>query len=62
MHVPKASALFPLLHCLSALTNPIMHKNWYIKYLMLLTHPKQLLVFVKCALSRYTLKCALHDF
>jgi len=36
-----------LLHCPSALTNPIMHK----KYLLLLTYQKQLLVLVKCALS-----------
>jgi len=34
-----------------------MHKNWYVK---LLTYPKQPLVFVKFALSRYCmLKCAL---
>jgi len=45
----------PLLHCPSALTNPInhvMHKNWYMSNLMLLPYPKQLLVFEKCAISR----------
>ena len=39
----------PLLHCLSAQTKPVMHTK--LVFLVLLTYPKQPLVFEKCALS-----------
>ena len=39
--------------------NPIMHKHWYIKYLVLLTDMKQPLVYVNSAISmECTLRCA----
>jgi len=48
--------LRPLLHCPSALTNPVIHKNWYINYLVLLINLKQpMMVFVQCAISRYVI-------
>jgi len=33
-------------------TNLVVHKNWYIKYLVLLTYLKQPLVFVRCTIPR----------
>ena len=40
----------PLLHCPSALTKPVMHTKLVSKQFSA-THPKQPLVFEKCALS-----------
>jgi len=54
MYKPKVSVISrpkPILHCPSALTKLIMHKKWFVIYLVLLTYPKQPFVFVKCAMS-----------
>ena len=54
MHEPMESALstrdrYYIAECTNS---PVMHKNCYLKYLMLLTYLKQPLVFVKCELSK----------
>jgi len=49
---PKVSAEDHYYYCPDAVTSPVMHKNWYTKYLLLFTDWKQLLVFVKCTMFR----------
>ena len=55
MHEPKGECIIhPRLSTRVHYVSPVMHKNWYLNYLVLLNDPKQLLVF-----NLDTLKCAL---
>jgi len=55
MHEPKVSALSArdryYIARVHYITKPVMHTQLVFKYLVLLTYPKQPLVFEKCALS-----------
>ena len=48
LKVSALSALRPTTMLPECTNSPVLHKTWCVKYSLLCTYPKQLLVFVKC--------------